>query len=137
MSQGDIGLCIVAVLVCRLFPDGQPLDVDVEALMPTFPVLGSSQQAKHQHSTAQSEHFQAQSDPPNAASYCSAAVADQLVTLLEQHLNEHSKWDIWADEEDELMTEEAELQVACLASYFVLIWLSAVWYNAKCLRGLP
>ena len=78
--------------------------------MPSLLNLHSPQQAQGQDATP-IEHLLSRSNPANANARGSAAVSDQLLTLLEPHLNEHSKWDVWADEEDEAMAEEAELQV--------------------------
>ena len=110
-------MCIrpAATILCRLFPAHHPLEVDIEAVMPTHKQLDTL--GKPESPTLQSKGLLQGQNPVNDHANASglAATKSALNALMKEHACEASKWDVWAEDEDEELHEEGEMQVGCLS----------------------
>ena len=106
-------MCIrpAATILCRLFPAHHPLEVDIEAIMPTHKQLDTL--GKPESQTLQSKGLlQGQTPVNDHANACGlAATNTALNALMKEHAREASKWDVWAEDEVEELHEQAEMQV--------------------------
>ena len=101
-------------MICRLFPAHHPLDVDLAAIMPTNNHLSAF--GKPESQALQCKEVRLGQNPvdDNENACGVAATKSALKALMKEHACDVSKWDVWAEEEDEelrSMHEEAEMQV--------------------------
>lgn len=98
---------------CRLFSGYSPLHVDLDALLEHT----DTQQHQHPHQQLSSRRDASQPSVLDSSNTAQAALAltspavdkwfEQLRSVMEEHAHDSVKWDVWAEEEDDLVVEDA------------------------------
>ena len=102
---------------CRLFPGSSPLHVDLDAL------LQQTDTRHHQHQQLSSEHGASHTSALDSTNSARAALAlssppvdtwyEQLRSIVEEHVQDSAKWDVWAEEEHDNLVNDAQAAQVC------------------------
>ena len=120
----------------RLFPCVPSFEMNPDALISSGPHPQCPTQALIENPPAEAQ-LKISLDAQPSRVTGDTAVADQLLALLKPHAEDHPKWDVWAEEEDESMGEEdrqvmqlrssegfvdAKFQDVQCTNYIICIW---------------
>ncbi|KAA6424637.1 MAG: hypothetical protein FRX49_05305 [Trebouxia sp. A1-2] len=115
----DMGRQVSAVsfdtILTRLFPDDDPTHVNLDALVAEKQHIPSLLHKGETAPPASAAQPQTSMGPGVPQARPTAAVYSRLLGVIKPHAEDQQKWDVWAEEEDSIMTE-GDMQVE-LPSY--------------------
>lgn len=92
--------------MCRLFPDGDPIHVNLDALIPEGQHSPSSLDKGVTARPAADAQPQTSPGPEVLQALPNAAVYSRLLAVIKPYAEDQQKWDVWAEEEDRSMTDK-------------------------------
>lgn len=106
----------------RLFPDDDPTHVNLDALVAEKQHIPSLLHKGETAPPASAAQPQTSMGPGVPQARPTAAVYSRLLGVIKPHAEDQQKWDVWAEEEDSIMTE-GDMQVLEHILCFCIMWV--------------